>query len=472
MWTTFVFDVEDYITPAEVGLDDLLKMLADVMAEQGVSGSFFIIGEKLRCLRDRGRRDVIEAIARHDLGSHVNMGSMHATLTERMEKSDWADGCARMAADELAGIDEMAEIAGREITCLARHGGSFAPQLLAMLASRKLPYVYSPAKLPKHNITWYCNTLNFGHAFAVFQEAYHSREAFLKAEKSFLDLVAEHEDCDWMAMFNSHPCHIKMREFGDANYFDGKNPPPGEWRIPPIYEEFSMERVRENWAFHCERVKKDRNLQLATIAELAKLFAAQAESADRAEIQALAEQAAEVKAPFLTERFSAAEILDILARAYLHWRKEGSLPEKLERRDVFGPAQIPLSVPTAERLHPEALVRVARGIVTSIDVTGRLPSRIRCAEGTPGSVGEVGIGTAVAVLGRALAAGNPAKPIDASPVAPYPPEGEAVSAEAAKCKYWPCHRQDLDMSDVCRLAALQTWTLKPAWPDRAPTFTA
>jgi len=472
MWTTFVFDVEDYVTPPEGGLDDLLKMLADVMTEQGVSGTFFLIGEKLRCLRDRGRRDVIESVARHDMGSHINMGSIHPTVTERMERANWSDGLARMAADELAGIDELGEIAGREITSLARHGGSFAPQLLAALATHKLPYVYSPAKLPGHHVTWYCNTLNFYNASQVFQEAYHSRETFLEAEKKYFALLEDHAAYDWVGMFQSHPCHIKTQTFWDKNYFKGRNPAPDAWQVPPCYAEYSIERVRENWAFHCGRVRENPDLRLRTIAELAQIFGAQADSANAAEIRDLAQRAADEDAPFFTDRFSAAEILDLLARACLYRRNEGTLPERLERRQVFGPTQTPLSVPTAKSLNAEALMRVARGVVRGVDVSGCIPSRIRCGEGTVGSFGEIGAGSAMKALGTALDSDDVRVSLDTSPAAPYPAEAGDVSAEARQFKRWGPHRADLDMADICRLTELQSWTLKPAWPEGPPDFQA
>ncbi|MEI6424377.1 MAG: hypothetical protein WCP55_19325, partial [Lentisphaerota bacterium] len=79
MRVSFSFDVEDFMTPPEIGLDDLVKMLADVMTAEQVTGTFFLIGEKMRCLRNRGRQDVLESLRRHDVGSHVNMGSIHPT---------------------------------------------------------------------------------------------------------------------------------------------------------------------------------------------------------------------------------------------------------------------------------------------------------------------------------------------------------------------------------------------------------
>ncbi len=50
------FDVEDYTTPASEGIDDIPKWLAEIMSEEGVTGTFYVIGEKARSLEQRGRR--------------------------------------------------------------------------------------------------------------------------------------------------------------------------------------------------------------------------------------------------------------------------------------------------------------------------------------------------------------------------------------------------------------------------------
>jgi len=465
-----VFDVEDYVTPPEGGMDDLLKMLADVMTEEKVSGSFFIIGEKLRCIRDRGRSDVIAALACHDVGSHVNMGSIHPSFTERMEKADWTDGIARAAAEELAGVDELSAIIGQPLSSLARHGGSYSPQLLAMLGSRSLAYVYSPSRLPGHHITWFCNALNFYHAFTMFQTAYLSRAAFLEAEKEFFASVAEYRDCEWVAIFHSHPCMIKVKQFGCMNYYNGIHTPPEEWMIPEPRPEFSIDTVRDNWGFHCARLRDNPGIMQGTIADFAQEFGDQAESATAEEIKFLAGMAAEAQAPCWTDRFSAGEILDLLARALLHHAAQGELPGSLPRRNVFGPTQMPLAAPTARQLLPEALQRVARGIAVAVDATGTLPSRIRCGEGIIGSPGEIGTGSAMVALGQALASGNLSAPVKPKPFKPYPPEGDEIADTVRTYRSWRPHRPDLDMSQLCLLSALQAWTLKPAWPGGPPEF--
>ena len=51
------------------------------MTEVGVRGTFTVIVEKARSLEERGRTDVITAMARHDIGSHTNRGSIHPPAT-------------------------------------------------------------------------------------------------------------------------------------------------------------------------------------------------------------------------------------------------------------------------------------------------------------------------------------------------------------------------------------------------------
>jgi len=463
MRVSIVFDEEDYITPADGGLDDLLKMLADVMTEEKVSGTFFVIGERARCLRDRKRKDVLDALGRHDLGSHINLGSIHPALMERAEHSAWSEGCARMAAEESAGIDEIGAIFNKPVRSLGRHGGSFCPQLLAVLGARNMPYVYSPARLPNHNITWYCNTLNFFEDITVFQQAYLSRETFFETEKRFLDIIDARKGYDWYGVFNSHPCMIKTTEFWDLNYYHGLNPPLDECRRPGFRPNYSLQEARSNWALHCARLRDNPKMQMGTINDFAVDFGRQKEKAMLPEIMLLAQKAADATAPFWSDDFSAAEILDLLARCYVS-SSRGKSPASLPRRNVFGPERIPLSTPTARSLQPEALLRAACGIVAAIDYNGMLPSRVFCGAGPAGSSAEIGMGTALVALGMTLTSGI-TRPVELRPVEPYLPEGDAIAAIVVnEFKKWPCHRQDLDVSSIARLAALQSWTLKPAWP--------
>jgi len=155
------FDVEDYTSPESVGMDDIPKWLAEIMTEEGVTGTFFVIGEKARMMEKRGRKDVLEAMAKHDIGSHTNFGSIHPTVTEILENASWEEGNETMLENETAGFDELEQIFGQRPVNLARHGGSYGPQLIGALSQLNAGYAYSFIHLPGHNMVWFCNALNF-----------------------------------------------------------------------------------------------------------------------------------------------------------------------------------------------------------------------------------------------------------------------------------------------------------------------
>src|SRR5438477_10833586 len=73
------FDTEDYLLPAD---DDACKRLADMLTERKIRATFKVVGEKARVLEKRGRKDVIRALRKHDIGYHANFHSVHPAPSE------------------------------------------------------------------------------------------------------------------------------------------------------------------------------------------------------------------------------------------------------------------------------------------------------------------------------------------------------------------------------------------------------
>ena len=70
MYVIVAYDTEDVYYPPEYGIDDIPGWLAEIMSEVGITGTFFVMGEKARELVDRGRVDVLRKMAQHDIASH------------------------------------------------------------------------------------------------------------------------------------------------------------------------------------------------------------------------------------------------------------------------------------------------------------------------------------------------------------------------------------------------------------------
>ena len=91
MYVILAFDAEDIYYPPEYGIDDIPGWLADTMSEVGITGTFFVMGEKAEELMQRGRVDVLEKMARHDIASH-QQGNRYPLLPQVVERKSWRDG--------------------------------------------------------------------------------------------------------------------------------------------------------------------------------------------------------------------------------------------------------------------------------------------------------------------------------------------------------------------------------------------
>ena len=126
IYVLFWFDVEDYITPQS---DDALKRLAEIFDEQGERAIFKFVGEKVRVLEARGRHDVIQKMAAHDIGYHTDNHSQHPTVSEYLEGLGWDEGVAEFERRERAGMDDLRRVFGDRVYCYGQPGGAWAPQV-------------------------------------------------------------------------------------------------------------------------------------------------------------------------------------------------------------------------------------------------------------------------------------------------------------------------------------------------------
>src|SRR5207249_6572588 len=125
------FDTEDYLLPAD---DDAAKRLAEMLSERKIRATFKLVGEKARVLEKRGRRDVIAALKKHDIGYHSDFHSVHPTPTEYLAECGWLDGVAEFARREGDGAADVRRIFGvKTLACYGQPGSSWGAQTIAGL---------------------------------------------------------------------------------------------------------------------------------------------------------------------------------------------------------------------------------------------------------------------------------------------------------------------------------------------------
>src|SRR5437667_12514791 len=125
------FDTEDYLLPAD---DDATKRLAEMLAERNIHATFKLVGEKARVLEQRGRRDVIAALKKHDIGYHANFHSVHPAPSEYLADAGLLDGMADFVRREGGGAADVRRILGvKTLACYGQPGSSWASQTIAAL---------------------------------------------------------------------------------------------------------------------------------------------------------------------------------------------------------------------------------------------------------------------------------------------------------------------------------------------------
>jgi hypothetical protein len=456
------FDTEDYITPESERIDDIPKWLAEAMTEEGVTGTFFVIGEKARSLEKRGRRDVIAAMARHDIGSHTNFGSIHPTVTEELEKAGWDDGVRLMAEQEPAGLRELERIFGVPVTTLARHGGSYGPQLVATLGRLGAGYQGSPASLPGHDVVWFCNALNFSAQYSNgFDDTYFRDDLFEPVfDKLKAELPGVIGKSQVLALFAGHPTKIRAEEFWDLNFYEGKNTPPEAWRVPRLRPQETMAAAQKNFRRMMRWLKGRDDIEITTYRELMKIYSRQKEQITRDELREFARKTIALEALVPSDDLSPAEAFTGLARAISGYRKNGTLPEGLEVIHPLGPMEMPPTRPEIARLKIEEVYGLVRQAEEMIILNGALPATLQAGDA------RIGTGSLFALFSAVyldLDSGKLRPEYDVPAFEPYPKTNERkIVAEIEGYKTWPVHKPDLDMSRIVELTRLQLWTLKPA----------
>jgi peptidoglycan/xylan/chitin deacetylase (PgdA/CDA1 family) len=455
------FDVEDYISPESEHIDDIPRWLAEIMSEEGVTGTFFVIGEKVRSLEKRGRRDVIAAMAKHDIGSHTNFGSIHPTVTEELEKAGWQDGVKKMLEQESAGIRELKRIFGVPVTILARHGGSYGPQLVNALGQMKVAYQGSPARMPGRDVVWFCNALNFSAQYAGFDDAYYRDDLFEPVfEKLKADLPRLARTTEVIALFAGHPTKIRAEEFWDLNFYYGKNTPPGDWIMPRLRPAETMATAQKNFRRMMKYIKGRDDIEITTYRALTPRFAGQKETLTGDELRDIAGKTLKTKTLAPTEDFSPAEALAGLARSLAEYERSGVLPQNLVTDHPLGPMEMPKAQPEISRVKLEDVYGLAREADEYIRRNASLPAWLTVGKA------RIGTGSLFALFSAVYLDAGSAKlrpEYDGPAFEPYPRANEVeIIKEIEGYKAWPVHRRDLDMSRIVEFTKLQLWTLKEA----------
>ena len=269
MSVTVFMDVEDLVA---LESDDVARDCAEILSQEGVPATFCVVGEKARLLLQRGRDDVISAMARHDIGLHTDFHSVHPTIAEAMADRDWDEGVAEAERMERPGAEAIERVFGRPPSCWGGPGNTWGPQVCEALTRIGIPaFVYAHTEIPEGGVHRFAGCIAYPNGPSLNDGDYHDdAKAELQSERLALRVNAETAaGARWQQVFLGHPTRLLHEEFWDAgNFAQGANPCRDKWKPARQKSPEDLRRALANFRRAARMLGSLPGIEIRTLSEM------------------------------------------------------------------------------------------------------------------------------------------------------------------------------------------------------------
>jgi hypothetical protein len=346
IYVTLWFDTEDYILPQD---DDATKRLADMLTDLGVRATFKIVGEKARVLESRGRRDVIAALGRHDVGYHSNTHSQQPTIAVYLQNAGWEDGRAEFYRREVQGVRDIERIFGVAPVAYGQPGSAWAPQVYPALRDMGIRmYLDESDHVGIDDQPFY-----YGGMLNVFKMRSNLARMDLRGGASL-----DNGKSTFMTAYEQlrrtgggtisiyyHPNEWVHTEFWDGvNFRRGANPDRADWKMPGTRPAAETEQAFHDFDQYIRFIKAQPGVRFATATELMTIYGdtAMTRSFSQEDLLGLARS---VQKDITFQRLdgyalSAADVFGLLTDAMAAYIERNELPSATRVTALDGPARV------------------------------------------------------------------------------------------------------------------------------------
>jgi hypothetical protein len=467
VYVTLWFDTEDYILPQD---DDATKRLAEMLTRLGVKATFKIVGEKARVLEQRGRRDVITALKRHDIGYHSNTHSQQPTIAVYLQNAGWDDGRAEFYRREAPGARDIRRIFGVDPVAYGQPGSSWAPQVYPALREMNVGMYLDESDHVgiDDQPFYYAGMLNVFKMRSNLARMNLNGGASLADGKSAFTRVYEQLRSKGGGTISIyyHPNEWVQTEFWDAvNFRRGANPPRAEWKPPGTKPAVATEQAFGDFEQYVQFIKAQSGVRFVTATELMTIYAdgALTRSFDRSELLAMA-RAAQKEITFQRMNdyaLSAADVFGLLTDATAASIDGGGLPAAAKLSSLYGPARrytAPTGSGRSASFPWPAFAQAVRDTASFCRAAHRLPDEVWV--GSESMAPADYLATLAHVVEESIASGKAP-----STVTYYDGRFTAdryVAEDSPALWNWVIFPEGFHAPKIMELARLQAWTLKPA----------
>ncbi|MGH9838222.1 MAG: hypothetical protein ACREEM_05505 [Blastocatellia bacterium] len=467
IYVTLWFDTEDYILPQS---DDAAKRLAEMLTRLGVRATFKIVGEKARTLERRGRKDVIAALKKHEIGYHADTHSGQPTIAVYLQHTGWEDGAAEFYRRESPGVRDIQRIFGVTPTCYGQPGAAWASQAYPALKQMGIGmYLDEGNHVGIDDQPFY-----YGGMLNVFKMRSTVARMELKGGESFNEgkarFAAAYEKLRAQGggtiSIYYHPCEWVHAEFWDGvNFRRGANPPRSQWKLPPARPAAETETAFQDFEQYVKFIQSQSGVHFVTATDLMKLYADRALSHGfgTQELLALARSAQkEITFQKLNGfTLSGADVFALFNDALVAYLDRNALPTATKLTTIYGPARTfaPSAGGTKSSAFAwQAFAAAARDTANFYRTHKRMPDEIWI--GAESLSPKDYLATLAGVVEGLIAAARP--PADVKLRAGAFTADRYVAEDSERLWGWVIFPEGFRAPKIVELARLQAWTLKPA----------
>jgi hypothetical protein len=468
------FDTEDFITPES---DEIPMRIAQLMDQHGLKVTFKVVGEKLRALEKRKRWDVIQALAKHDIGYHSNLHSVHPTISQYVDNLEWDAGISEFENREFPGIEQIRRVFSKNPSCYGHPGLQWVPEAYPVLRKWNIPvYLDNTFTLTplKERPFWYCNTLNImclGPNILSMNASDgpgnlpddHLIELRAKFVKVYEDLAAS-DELGIISLF-CHPTTYSTFDFWDKlNYSGGENPPHDKVLQPKVKMKSRIATDLENLDSFVALAKSMKKIHFITASDAVELYHDKARDREFnvAELRSLCKRSLRGinYQPISPDVWlSPAEIFSIVLASLVHYSKKKVLPGGVRIIQPYGPKADNQSKCDDGEVDLDVFLQECSRVLEKVRLSSQLPSTVYLAKShvSPADM----FATCCEIYVRlsndetidivALKKGNFEV-------------GKHVTEKGARTdwKLTYTNPEGFEATKQIEIARLQTWTLKPA----------
>ncbi len=446
---------------------NFIKEIADVLNDEGLIANFHLTGDYARALKKFCRHDVVESLAKHEIGFHCNHHGAHPFMGKYLDDNFWKEGVNEWIMNENSGISVVRELFNRNPAYYTTEFAK-APQAVYgswLLGLEITGYLLIPTR--GHGAMWYCNSFvpnsenMFGPVYGLDNKGINTEKKAHENFRNFEEKIKLQKTDLLRLGLHSYKCYLQRPYTGinsmayqndELFYEDFK--PKFLMRPKSKIREFFTEFRRTIKAF----TKKCEYISYSKYRECYK---------DNAGIWVELLQLDNI-ANFLKGNLDAcitgnltvspAEAFALFVRTIRSYRDSGKMPDKVFMRNVIGPVSLIPERLSDAKIGTDAIFQRLIQIDRNLDTDQTIPAVIDIGNN------QYGPGQFLNGLIELYLAFRSNRKIDSVTLkgANFPVIAAEPFFKEETFTHGNLYPEGFDGKNICKMCRLQSWSWKPA----------